>query len=599
MKNILKKIKHAFRNHIFIFKTIYKSNKLIFLVAILSTIVTGLTPASTSFIFKKIVYFIETNASHNYNILIIYLLIYFCVLIIQDIILDYRITAYRIAGLSLSYNIQAKIINKLKQIEYYMFFDTKFQDLYALVLRNSDHIPLEIIFSTMAILSTSIQLISAIFIIAYLNIWILILLMICFIPSIISRFKIQKQNVDVWTSQINNNRQMNYYFSLMTTKEPIKEIREYNLYNYFENKRKIKYTENLLIWKQFGIKEIKYIGLSQIISVFGIFISIFWLIINTINHKYTVSDFVFYSSTIFSLQNIYVEFITNLSNHYTNLLFINQFFEFLNIKNIIKFGNKIPKTIKNTVHTIEFKNVWFKYHNTDKYILKNINCCFKTGDRVCIVGHNGSGKTTLVNLILRLYDPTKGNIFLDGIDVRDYNIYEYRKIISSINQDYIRYSVPIKDCIGFGNINLINNINKIKSASQKATADIFIENLKNKYDSILSKHFEKNGEELSGGQWQKLSIARVFFSDADILIFDEPTSAIDPISEFKIYQEIEKQEDNKLKIFISHRMYSSKSSTKIIMMSDGKILEEGTHDKLIKTNIDYKNIFNSQALKYK
>ena len=222
----------------------------------------------------------------------------------------------------------------------------------------------------------------------------------------------------------------------------------------------------------------------------------------------------------------------------------------------------------------------------------------KTGDRISVVGHNGCGKTTLINLLLRIYDPTKGEILLDGTNIKEYNIIEYWKTFCEISQDYTKYAMPLNECIGFGSLENYEDEKKVKSAATRATANEFIEKLSKGYRTNLTKRFDNKGAELSGGQWQKLYIARVFFADADILIFDEPTSALDPKSEAKIYEEIEKEDKNKLKIFISHRMYSSKNSTKIIMMANGEIVEIGTHKELMAKSKDYRKIFNLQATKY-
>ncbi|GHV30186.1 hypothetical protein FACS189481_4090 [Clostridia bacterium] len=216
---------------------------------------------------------------------------------------------------------------------------------------------------------------------------------------------------------------------------------------------------------------------------------------------------------------------------------------------------------------------------------------------MCFVGENGSGKTTLANLILRVYEPTQGEILLDGKNIKDYDFEEYQKIFSAILQDHQKYSVLLKDSIAFGNLKKKGTLDELEQSGKLATADGFIKNLNKQYESNLTKWFDEDGEELSGGQWQKLAVARVFYSDADILIFDEPTSSVDPVSESEIYENIW-QTKSKLIIFISHRMYASKNASRIVMMANGEINAIGTHEELLNNCEQYRTLFNSQAVKY-
>ena len=249
-------------------------------------------------------------------------------------------------------------------------------------------------------------------------------------------------------------------------------------------------------------------------------------------------------------------------------------------------------------YILEFRNVSFKYPNTEKSVIRNMNFKIETGEKIALVGKNGCGKTTLINLILRIFDPTEGTVLLNGIDIKEYEYEEYLKFFSAVFQDYQLYAVKLCDYISFGNVKNSENTLKIKQAVTSATADEFIKKSKNGFESKLTTLFDKQGLELSGGQWQKLAIARTFFSDANMLIFDEPTSALDSISESKIYKNIEQLGKDKTSIFISHRMYSSKLAKRIIYIENGEILNDGTHEELMKNSTGYKELFEEQANKY-
>lgn len=599
----MQKLKPLLQNYIFIFNAIRKSNRWILGMAIVSTITVGFVPIAASILLKDIIMALEilykTPSSTDFFTImsIMWLIIFYIgIFLLRDIITTCRIAVYRISALSLAYNIQSQIVDKIKNLEYYMFFDSGFQNLYALVLRSCDSEPMSIMQSTLLIVSVLIELIGRVGILICFNPWLVLLLGLSFLPNIICKLKFRKSEIKVWEEQIQNNRYNNYYFGLVTDKEATKEIREYGLFEYFSTKRAEKYWQTQNAWNNFCKREVKAAGGSQLIAKLGIFLTIVFLMHQVSNKQCSIAEFIFYCGTVISFQDIYGILIENLASHYSSMLFMDKFFKFMQTKEMIKNGLIPPKNSNH--HVLEFKNVWFKYRGTNNYALKDVSCKFSTGDKVCIVGQNGCGKTTLVNMILRTYDPIKGEILLDGINIKEYDVVEYRNLFREIRQNYTRYAMPIDECIKIGNINANSELKNIKLAAKQANANEFIEELDFGYKTVLTKIFDRNGAELSSGQWQKLSVARVFFSGADILIFDEPTSALDPESEAKIYEEIEKTEPTKLKIFISHRMYTSKGATKIVMMHNGEILDIGTHEELMKRNQNYKKIFNIQAQKY-
>lgn len=596
----MENLKLLARRYGFIFKIIYKSNKLFLFMTLITTIIIGGTPIFLSVLFKYIVSKLENSFYYEqttYLTAFLWLIIaYVALIFIRDLTIVFRNTIYKFLSLSLSYNIQNQIVEKLKNLEYYVFFNPDFQDLYALIQRGFNNEPIIIIQSFLFMGSFGLELIGRIGILANFNFALVLLLGISFLPNIICKLSIKKNEMCVLEKQMQNNRLSNYYFSLTTSKETTKEIREYILYDYFSNKRTDKYKQIKKDWKSFYKTEIKLNIFSQLIAKLGIIIAVIFLLTKIINKQTSVANFIFYFNTIMSFQDIYFGLIENLSLHYSSMLFIDKLYDFMQIKETIKNGRVSPKK---GPHVLELKDVWFKYKGTNKYVLKGINCKFMTGETVCIIGKNGCGKTTLIDLLLRNYDPSKGEIFLDGVNIKKYDITKYRQIFRQIKQNYTRYAIPIDESIKIGNIYANPDLNKICLAAKKSTASEFIDELKYGYNTNLTKVFDKEGAELSGGQWQKLSIARVFFSDADILIFDEPTSAIDPEAESQIYQEIEKNDVSKLKIFISHRMYRPQKATKVIILDNGKIVGSGIHDILIKKSKKYSQMFNLQLNKYK
>lgn len=540
--------------------------------------------------------FSKTCIDIDYKTFILLILCYSLVYAINNIVAENKMMTHKLAELSLVEQIHNTIIEKLKNIEHFMFFDKQFQDLYTNIIDGCKEEPANVIYSMVYLITNLVKLIVSGLIIFRFDYYVLIILVLSLIPSVIFKLKIQKNYVKVWQERSSSIRYYDYCFGLMSQREPVKEIKNFNVYDYFIGKHRKQYEDNYKIWYHFFNKELILSFITQNIGATGLFYVLYIIIKRTYLGKTDVADFVFISSIISSFQIAYSGTIENLVSHSFSMTFMVSFFKFINLPQEMYRGKQHIKLQQK--YCIEFDNVSFKYKNDDEYILRNINCRFMSGDRVCILGDNGSGKTTLINLIMRVYDPSEGTICLNGVDIREYDIEQYRSLISSINQNYIKYAIKIKDTVSLGNKKDFNNLSKIKSACKQATANNFIRKLKRKYDSDLTKYFYQEGEELSEGQWQKLAIARVFFSEAPILIFDEPTAALDPQSELDVYKQIEKEEPDKIKIFISHRLYCSKKATKILIIQNGIIIANNTHDELIKNNREYKIAYEKQLKKY-
>ena len=254
--------------------------------------------------------------------------------------------------------------------------------------------------------------------------------------------------------------------------------------------------------------------------------------------------------------------------------------------------------VRGIKHTIEFSNGSFSYPGTERKVLENINLSIESGDSVVLVGLNGAGKTTLIKLLTRLYDPTEGCIYLDGRDIREYDTAALYDMFGIIFQDFGKYAVTAKENIEFGDVDRETVTAEIEGAARSADAHGFITELPDGYETPLTRMFEENGIELSGGQWQKLSVARAFYKNSDILILDEPTAALDALAEQEIFNQFEKLSEGKISVFVSHRLSSAVSAKKIVVLSGGHITECGTHKELMENKSDYYLLFSTQAKRY-
>lgn len=601
VNKIREKITNIFKSYEFVFKEIRKVSRFFVWTLIFSISISGLLPVLSLYLFKMITSELEININLNHSINFTYFAylsaIYVLTILLKSVALSIREYMNNLAGLKLTYSIQSKLIDKIKKIDYKNFYCPHFQNKHKTVLQNCQNQPSVVVFSTVLTISSLIQFLNSCIIIIKLNLNLMIFLIVCFIPSLFININIKNRYIRTVDETAQSNRSVGYFFHVMTERDYIKEQRLFNLYPFFYARRELDFKKNLKMWKQFRKQELLYKFFSSFLPCVGIFLAIVFLILESLKKNTDVADFIFYSGVIVSLQEIFDSLTYNVSYSYESIVFIEKFISFLALENEIKSGNK--KISNKNIHILEFKNVSFLYPNSSDSALKGINLKFETGEIISLAGKNGCGKTTLVNLILRIFDPTTGKILLDGIDIKDYGYESYLTFFSTIFQDYQKYAVKLYDYISFRNIKDQKNILRAKQAAISATTNIFIENLPKGFDSNLTTLFDKQGIELSGGQWQKFAVLRVFFSKASTLIFDEPTSALDSTSESEIYKNIVKFGKGKITIFISHRMYSSRLAKRIIYLENEKIVSDGTHEELMQQNIGYKELFNEQANKYK
>jgi len=290
-------------------------------------------------------------------------------------------------------------------------------------------------------------------------------------------------------------------------------------------------------------------------------------------------------------------------DHYSSInmrnKYVEKYFEFMSKEKIIYSPiDAIPLPKEPLPPIIEFKNISFRYPNTKRYILKNFNLTIRSGEKIAFVGENGAGKTTLIKLLLRFYDVSEGEIVVNNVNIKQIDLEKWYVLIGVLFQDYIKYQFTFKENVYFGNKKDTDNLNLLKEAIKKSGADEFVKDLPLKYDQTVGKMF-KDGIDLSGGQWQKLALARTFFKNAPVLILDEPTSAIDAKAEYEIFQHVQELQKDKTVIIISHRFSTVRNADRILVLDEGKIIEEGNHETLMRKKGLYAELFNIQAQGYK
>lgn len=418
--------------------------------------------------------------------------------------------------------------------------------------------------------------------------------------SIIITFKIRKIDFEFENERTEDFRKLDYLFNLMTRYEYAKEVRINNLKPLILNKNNNIITTQLNRLKAFMKLKLRFDSLSSMIAVIQSAIMYFYFSYCVYTGKLSIAEYSVLLGAVALLTSILIGFFDNIAviDRMTARMDI-----FLEYKNWIKENSDIFATNENPIITIDekrneicFDNVSFTYPNTNITILHHLNFTLLDSQKVGIVGLNGSGKTTLVKLLLRLYTPTEGKILLNGIDINTIPLEQYLKRVSAVLQDFSIFAYSIKENIIFDN-KVSNEI--INNAIKKSGFASKVDSLKEGIDTILYKELDENGIELSGGEGQKLALARALCKNTGILILDEPTSTLDPIAEYEMFSNLHDISEGKTTIFISHRLSSTKFCDRIFVIQDGAIIEDGTHDELIAIGGSYCDMFESQAKFYR
>ncbi|MFZ3050058.1 MAG: ABC transporter ATP-binding protein [Methanothrix sp.] len=424
-------------------------------------------------------------------------------------------------------------------------------------------------------------------------------LAVAVLPAVFVQYRYSRKNYHMQSSVTPKERRAWYHHSLLTSTNYAKDIRLLGLGQLFisryrDLREQIRKERLSLAFRgsaeEFGSKAI------ALAVVFGIFSFIAQQAFNGI---ITIGDMLMYFGAIQQGQSSLNSFLSSLVSLYENNLFLTALYQFLDLKpkvaqplNPLSF----PKPIKSGIC---FEHVGFSYPNTNAMVLKDINLEIRPGQIVALVGENGSGKTTLIKLLCRLYDPQEGTIKIDGIDLRNFRTDDLRREISAVLQDYANYHFRARENIWLGNVDKPEDMDHIVQAAECSGIDEAIKHLAKGYDTFLGRVFEKDGAELSIGEWQKVALARAFFRDSQVIILDEPTSSLDAKAEENVFNRFKQLAAGKMAIIISHRLSSVTMADRIYYIKEGRVTEQGTHQELMDQGNEYAQLFEIQAKHYR
>jgi ATP-binding cassette, subfamily B, bacterial len=393
-------------------------------------------------------------------------------------------------------------------------------------------------------------------------------------------------------------RQLDYLRLVGGSKEAAKELKLFGLSKFltqrFTQLSDGIYEENVALSRRKLIAG----GFLSVIATMGYYSAYVFVIWKTLTGAYSIGVWYLLSGAILQASSNIQQIFSTVSGIADQALFLTDLLAFFAMQPTIQSKPDALPAPRPMVRGFEFRNVSFRYPGSSRRVLDGLNFHLRPGERVALIGENGQGKTTIVKLITRLYDPTEGQVLLDGVDLREYRLEDLYREIGVIFQDFMRYEMTARENIAVGRIDEIDDLKMLETAASKSLADAVIARLPGGYEQMLGRRFE-TGVDLSGGEWQKVALARAYLRDAQLLILDEPTAALDARSEFEVFHRFAELTAGKMALFISHRFSTVRMADRIVVLENGRIAEEGSHDQLASLGGRYKEMFEMQAASYR
>ncbi|GCF09687.1 ABC transporter ATP-binding protein [Dictyobacter arantiisoli] len=498
-------------------------------------------------------------------------------------------------------HIQLSILHKANTLDLSFFENTEFYDKLRHAREETNYKPVILVSEIFDTARTLITLVSMLILLLQLAWWLMLVAFIIPIPSFIASSRYGWRRYRRMRAEAPERRKMWYLTHVLTVDDYNKEVKLFNLGDFFIARyvslMETFYDENKKLIIPRNLSNFAWSAIT-VIANSSIYL---YVALQAVLGRIKLGGLVKYTQASIQAGTSFQSVLDGISTIYENTLYVNTLFEFMEYQPIIVSPPQ-PATLTFPVDVqgldIEFRDVSFTYPGKTEAALSHINFVVKAGESVALVGRNGAGKTTLVKLLTRLYDPDEGEILIGGHSIRDYNLEDLRQHVGVIFQDFVRYHLTASENIGIGRLAEIENRDFIEQSAQKSGADAVIEKLDNGYDTMLGRWF-KEGAQLSGGEWQKVALARAFMRDARILILDEPTSALDPQSEYDVFTRFRQLTTGKTAIFISHRFSTVRLADRIIVIEHGRMLEIGSHQELIALDGRYAELFNLQAEAYR
>jgi len=547
-------------------------------------------------IIDEVIAIVNTRESQELNKLYLLIAIEFGIAIFSDVFNRLIGATDTLIGSLYSNDSSVELIQKTARVDLQYLEDSEFYDKLERARRQTVG-RVNLMSNSLAQAQDFITIVSLISALIYFYPILIFLLVISIIPTLLNELKFSSSNYKLTSRMAPERRQLDYMRVIGASDVTAKEVKLFGLADFISRTFSTTANKYYQSIKKLTIKRSVWGATFNIIGVIAYYGAFVFIVLKAVVSLVTIGELTFLAGSFNKLRNQLQVMFTRFSNITESALYLHDYFEFIDMEfNDQSDFQQLPVPAE-IVTGIKFQNVTFSYPNGHIPVFNGLSFDLRKGEKLALVGENGSGKTTLIKLLLRLYEPTSGCILLDGVDIRHYEKEEYQKLFGAIFQDYVKYYLTTRINIAVGNIENVGNDKKIEEAAELSLADEVVKDLLNGYDQELGKRFKK-GAELSGGQWQKIALARAYMSEAPIIILDEPTSALDARAEYEVFQRFIGLTKGRTSIIISHRFSTVRMADRILVLNNGEVLELGTHEELMENGNLYSELFELQAEGY-
>ena len=581
-------------------RLVWQATPLFLFLSLLVQGLQSLIPAVMLLINKAIVDLVIANwgnADFVWRPLIVLVAMRFGVSLVRAVLNQGSLYVSQIFNDRLNLHTKFVLLEKSAQLDLAHFESPEFYDTLERAQNSGSNYPVRVIQTLTGLFGQFITLVSLLGLLLQFNIAIVPLLFFTALPSFWTSIIYSGRRFWMTRKETESGRLSNYIQRVLTHPEFAKEVRLFNLGGHLLGQWRDIRTDFNRKSAAIASEYTRMRGLAGVLVNSGFYIAYIWTLIKTIAGQITVGDFTMYTGAFSQAQQVLPSILENIAKIYESNLYVSQYFDFLNLQPEVINASRpqsFPQPIK---QGLSLRNVTFTYPGAAKPTLRNLNLDIKPGESIALVGLNGAGKTTLLKLITRLYDVDSGEITIDGIAIDKIKLSDLHQNIGVLNQDFARYQLSASDNIGFGNLPQREDRQRIEQAAIDSGADRVVNTLDRGYETRLGKMF-KGGVDLSGGQWQKIGMARAFMTDAPILILDEPTAALDAIAEYELFEKFRSLTAGKMTFFVSHRFSTVQLADRIVVLENSKIVEVGSHSQLMGQNGLYAEMFLKQASSY-
>ncbi len=547
-------------------------------------------------IIDEVIAIVNTGESQELNKLYLLIAIEFGIAIFSDVFNRLIGATDTLMGSLYSNDSSVELIQKTARVDLQYLEDSEFYDKLERARRQTVG-RVNLMSNSLAQAQDFITIVSLISALIYFYPILIFLLVISIIPTLLNELKFSSSNYKLTSRMAPERRQLDYMRVIGASDVTAKEVKLFGLADFISRTFSTTANKYYQSIKKLTIKRSVWGAIFNIIGVIAYYGAFVFIVLKAVVSLVTIGELTFLAGSFNKLRNQLQVMFTRFSNITESALYLHDYFEFIDMEfNDQSNFQQLPVPAE-IVTGIKFQNVTFSYPNGHIPVFNGLSFDLRKGEKLALVGENGSGKTTLIKLLLRLYEPTSGCILLDGVDIRHYEKEEYQKLFGAIFQDFVKYYLTTRINIAVGNIENVGNDKKIEEAAELSLADEVVKDLLNGYDQELGKRFKK-GAELSGGQWQKIALARAYMSEAPIIILDEPTSALDARAEYEVFQRFIGLTKGRTSIIISHRFSTVRMADRILVLNNGEVLELGTHEELMENGNLYSELFELQAEGY-